>query len=518
MAHPGIHARTQPDAPAVIMATSGAVQTYAELDARSSQLAHLFRAQGLERGDHVALFMENHLHFMEVAWAAFRSGIYLTAINSYLTAPEVAYIIDDCDARLVVSSAAKAEVCGGIDQASTPKVERWLMVGDGDAGSTWEDYEEAIAPFPTTAIADESPGTAMLYSSGTTGRPKGIKRPLLDHPMDQMDPRTDTAMIDRFGYRPDMVYLSPAPMYHAAPLAFSTPVHRVGGTLVIMEKFDPAAALRAIEQYSVTHSQWVPTMFVRMLKLPEEARSGIDLSSLEVAIHAAAPCPVPTKQAMIEWWGPILLEYYAGTEGNGSTFIDSTEWLEHPGSVGRAPAGTIHICDAEGNDLSAGEEGGVYFSGGGEFEYHKAPDKTAESSLPGGRTTLGDIGYLDAEGYLYLTDRKAHMIISGGVNIYPREIEDLLIAHPSVADVAVFGVPDPDMGEQVKAVVQPAVGVQIDDDLETELLAFARDGLAHFKCPKSIDFEAELPRLPTGKLYKRILRDRYWGKTDSTIV
>lgn len=496
------------------MAGSGEVQTYAELDARSNQLAHLFRAAGLQRGDHIALFMENQIHYMEVVWAALRSGLYVTAINSYLTAPEVAYIVDDCEARIVVSSLAKAAVVDDIDTSTSPRVERWLMVG--------RDYDDAIAEFPTTPVADQSPGTSMLYSSGTTGRPKGIKRPLPDHTIEELDPRTATAMVDRFGYRSDMVYLSPAPMYHAAPLAFVTPVQRLGGTTVIMEKFDPVGALRAIEEHSVTHSQWVPTMFVRMLKLDEAARAHFDLSSLEVAIHAAAPCPVPVKRQMIDWWGPVLLEYYAGTEGNGSTFINSEQWLRKPGSVGVAPPGTLHICDHEGNELPAGEEGGVYFSGGGTFEYHNAPEKTAEATLPGGRTTLGDIGYVDEDGYLFLTDRKAHMIISGGVNIYPREIEDLLITHPAVADVAVFGVPDPDMGEQVKAVVQPAPDIDISGDagesLGAELIAFAREGLAHYKCPKTVDFEAELPRLPTGKLYKRLLRDRYWGTSNSTIV
>jgi acyl-CoA synthetase (AMP-forming)/AMP-acid ligase II len=503
------------------MVGSGEIQSYAELDARSNQLAHLFRDAGLQRGDHMALFMENQIHYMEIVWAALRSGIYITAINSYLTAPEVAYIIDDCEAKLVVTSAAKAAVANEIDTSTTPRVERWLMA-DLVAGTPFEDYDTAIAAFPTTAISDESPGTSMLYSSGTTGRPKGIKRPLPAHAIDEMDPRTAANMQTLFGYRQDMTYLSPAPMYHAAPLAFVTPVHRLGGTVVIMEKFDPVEALRAIERHSVTHSQWVPTMFIRMLKLDEPIRTSFDLSSLEVAIHAAAPCPVPVKRQMIEWWGPVLLEYYAGTEGNGSTFINSEQWLQKPGSVGQAPPGTLHICDPDGTELPAGEEGGVYFSGGAQFEYHNAPEKTADATLPGGRTTLGDIGYLDEDGFLFLTDRKAHMIISGGVNIYPREIEDLLIAHPSVADVAVFGVPDPDMGEQVKAVIQPAAGIDIEGDagdrLAGEIMEYARAGLAHYKCPKSVDFEAELPRLPTGKLYKRILRDRYWGKSDSTIV
>jgi len=521
MAYPGTHAATKPDYPAIIMAGSGETLSYGELESRSNQLAHVLRAQGLTRGDHVALFMENQIRYMEIIWACLRSGLYITAINSYLTADEVAYIIDDCDAEVVISSRNKADQAALIDPSTTPKVQRWLMT-DGIAhepgGPIWESFEDTVAAQSTSKIDDESTGLYMLYSSGTTGRPKGIKRDLPDHLIDELDARTRLFKESAYAYGEDMVYLSPAPMYHAAPLAFSNPVQRLGGTLVIMEKFDPVGALAAIERYHVTHAQFVPTMFIRMLKLDDSARLRHDLSSLTVAIHAAAPCPVEVKRSMIDWWGPIIFEYYAGTEGNGSTMIDSADWLAHPGSVGQARVGTIHICDADGKDLPAGEIGGVYFSGGGSYAYHKAPEKTADAALPGGRTTLGDIGYLDDDGYLFLTDRKAHMIISGGVNIYPQEIEDAMIAHPAVADVAVFGVPDAEMGEQVKAVVQPALGVVADDALARELVAFARDHIAHYKCPRSVDFDAELPRLPTGKLYKRLLRDRYWGKTDSTIV
>ncbi len=505
------------------MATSGEVLTYRELDERSNQLAHLFRAHGLEPGDHVALFMENQIRYMEVVWAALRSGIYITAVNSYLAPDEVAYILDDSDASIVISSRGKAEVATAIDPASTPRVQRWLMAdgATGDAasgGPDWESYENAVEAFPTTPIADETLGIQMLYSSGTTGRPKGVRRPLPAYGIDELEPRVAQFFIPQYGYGPDMAYLSPAPMYHAAPLTFSSAVHRVGGTLVIMERFDAADCLAAIERYGVTHSQFVPTMFIRMLKLGDDERLASDVSSLEVAIHAAAPCPVAIKHQMIDWWGPILMEYYAGSEGNGATFINSEEWLERPGSVGRARAGAIHVCDDEGNDLPPGEVGAIYFSGGGEYEYYKAPEKTAEAKLPGGKTTLGDIGYMDEDGFLFLTDRKAHMIISGGVNIYPQEIEDTLITHPSVADVAVFGVPDQEMGEQVKAVVQVTDGVTADDALAAELMTFARDRIAHYKCPRSVDFEAELPRLPTGKLYKRLLRDRYWGDMDSKIV
>lgn len=516
MAYPGIHANTKPDHPAIIMTGSGETISYRQLDERSNQLAHLMRAQGLQVGDHLALFMENQARFMEVAWAALRSGIYVTAVNSFLAPDEVTYIIENSDARLVVSSREKAGVATAIDPGETPRVERWLMT-DGlpaaGAGPGWESYEDAVSQYPTTPIADETPGLQMLYSSGTTGRPKGVKRELSTDPIDVLDERVATAFTNLYQYGPEMIYLCPAPLYHAAPFAFSTAVHRVGGTLIVMEKFDEKACLSLIETFKVTHSQFVPTMFVRMLKLADEDRLGHDLSTLAVAIHAAAPCPVSIKHQMIDWWGPILVEYYAGSEGNGATFINSEEWLEHPGSVGRPGAGAIHICDEEGNDLPPGEIGGIYFSGGREYEYYKDPTKTEEAKLPGGRTTLGDIGYMDEDGYLFLTDRKAHMIISGGVNIYPQEIEDALITHKKVADVAVFGVPDPEMGEQVKAVVQTADGVKGNEALAAELIAFTRDRIAHYKCPKSVDFEAELPRLPTGKLYKRLLRDRYWPQS-----
>ncbi len=511
MAYPGTHGAVRPDHPAVIMAASGETLSYRELDERSNRVANLFRAEGLVRGDHVAIFMENQIRFMEIVWGALRSGLHITAVNSFLAADEASYIIDDCDAALLITSAAKASVARGIDSTACPSVRRWLMtdIADDAAGGPWESFEAAVASQPSQPVSDESPGFQMLYSSGTTGRPKGVKRPLPTHAIDEIEPATRAIFANQYRYGPEMVYLSPAPMYHAAPLAFSIAVHRVGGTLVVMERFDAEACLASIEQYRVSHSQFVPTMFVRMLKLSEHERLARDVSSLGVAVHAAAPCPVKVKQQMIDWWGPILMEYYAGSEGNGSTFITSEEWLEHPGSVGRARRGTVQICDDDGNELETGNIGTVYFSGGGQYEYYKDPAKTAAAALPDGRTTLGDIGYLDADGYLYLTDRKAHMIVSGGVNIYPQEIENVLIDHPGVVDVAVFGIPHPEMGEEVKAAVQLADGNEPSDELAAQLINFTRERIAHYKCPKSVDFEAELPRLPTGKLYKRLLRDRY---------
>jgi long-chain acyl-CoA synthetase len=309
------------------------------------------------------------------------------------------------------------------------------------------------------------------------------------------------------------VYLSPAPIYHAAPLGFSIATTALGGTVVMMRHFDPLEALAAIERHRITHSQWVPTMFSRMLKLPEEDRNRFDLSSHKVAIHAAAPCPRPVKEAMFEWWGPIIHEYYGGSELNGLTYVGPQDWLAHPGTVGRAVLGVLHICDDDGNELPPGHPGLVYFEQEKRpFHYHKDEQQTRSSQHPDhpNWTALGDVGYVDEEGFLYLTDRATFMIISGGVNIYPREIEDVLVMHPAVDDVAVIGVPNPDMGEEVKAIVQLVPGREGTPELADELIAFARERLTHYKCPKSVDFDPQLPRLPTGKLYKRVLRDRYW--------
>jgi long-chain acyl-CoA synthetase len=384
-----------------------------------------------------------------------------------------------------------------------------------------ESYETALAAQPATRIADETAGGDMLYSSGTTGRPKGVWVPPESAAIDAMNPLIGICM-NLYGMGTDSVYLSPAPLYHAAPLRFCMTTLRLGGTCVVMEHFDPEDYLRLVAHHRATHTQLVPTMFVRMLKLPEEARRRHDLSSLKVAIHAAAPCPIPIKSQMIEWWGPLIWEYYAGTEGNGMTMVSSGEWVKHPGTVGRAVIGILKICDDEGNEMPTGTPGTVYFADGRPFEYHNDADKTAGSRNRHGWTTLGDVGYVDAEGYLYLTDRKAHMIISGGVNIYPQEAENLLITHPKVQDCAVIGVPNEEFGEEVKAVVQPRDMRDVQGDagrlLAAELIAFCRAQLSPIKCPRSVDFEAELPRHPTGKLYKRLLRDRYWAGRASKII
>ena len=438
------HALLTPDKPAMIAAESGAEVSYRELNDRSNQLARYLHGQGLRRGDHIAILMENNLRFMEVVWAAFRSGLYLTAVNRYLPPDETAYIVTDCMAKAIVSSFDRREVVAPVAPL-IPNCPIRLMV-DGTIDG-WVSYEDAVAGQPTTPLEVEWMGDSMLYSSGTTGRPKGILRPLLERTVAEGFDTRQAA--NRYGYSPDTVYLSPAPLYHAAPLGFVTSVLSFGGTVIMMERFDAENALRFIERYRVTHSQWVPTMFVRMLKLPETTRAAYDLSSHQIAIHAAAPCPVDVKRQMIEWWGPILYEYYAGTEGTGSTAIDSHDWLKHPGSVGKAALGVLHICDEEGAELPIGEAGLVYFEREAmTFAYHNDQAKTRAAQHPAHDNcmSLGDVGYLDADGYLYLTDRKAFMIISGGVNIYPQAIEDALILHPKVGDVAVFGVPNEEMG------------------------------------------------------------------------
>ncbi len=512
--YPGAHAQTNPDHPAYIMATTGEVVTYKDLDEGSNRLAHLFRAAGLKRGDHIAFMLENHQRFFEIAWAAQRAGLYYTAMSSRLTLGEAEYIINDCGAKVFITSAYKSDIAEKL-VGSMPNVAVKLMLDDTVAG--YESYEKKTAEQPSTPIADESEGMDMLYSSGTTGQPKGVKVPLMAEAIGTaMGVHTLAGLLYQFG--PEMVYLSPAPLYHAAPLRFTMAVHRVGGTVIVMEHFDPIEYLRLAEKYSVTHTQVVPTMFVRMLKLTEQERSQYDVSSMKVAIHAAAPCPIPVKEQMIEWWGPIIYEYYAGTEGNGFVQCNSEEWLAHKGTVGKPMMAMVHIVDDEGNDLAVGEAGTIYFEGGATFEYHNDPAKTAESRLREGWSTLGDVGRLDEDGYLYLTDRKAYMIITGGVNVYPQEAENILTMHPKVADVAVIGVPNEDFGEEVKAVVQPLDMADAGPELAAELIKYCREQLADVKCPRSIDFEEELPRHPTGKLYKRLLRDRYWEGRDSKLV
>ena len=501
--HPYIHAANTPDKPAIIMADSGQVITYAELDAESNRVAQLLRAHGLKRGDAIAVLMENGPHYLPICWGAQRAGLIYTCISTKLSVDEARYILEDSGSKIVFASPALAAVAARLE----PPIARYAV---GGAISGYDDFAAAIAAQPATRIADESPGRDMLYSSGTTGRPKGISGKLPEGGIDT--PNALLMLVTAlYGFGPDTRYLSPAPLYHAAPLRYCIAVQQAGGTVVVMEKFDPERYLQLIEQHRITHTQLVPTMFVRMLKLPDEVRARYDISSLKAAIHAAAPCPVEVKHRMIEWWGPVIYEYYSATEGAGFTAISPQEWLAKPGSVGKSLLGEIRVLDEDGNRLPPNAEGRIFFHGGGEFEYHRDPSKTASVKTEHG-ATFGDIGYVDDDGYLFLTDRAAYMIITGGVNVYPQETEDVLVMHPKVADVAVIGVPDEVMGEAVKAVVQPRDWADAGPELEAELIAFTRERLSHIKCPRSIDFEQALPRHDTGKLYKRLLKDRYWAK------
>ncbi len=509
--HPGMFAAKTPEKPAVIMARSGKVVTYGAFEAQSNRFAHLLRSLGAMRGDVLAILLENRPEFLAIAWGGLRAGLRVTAIAAHLTHEEIDYILDDSGAKVLVTSSAMLARAGEIAASAIAPASRLIL--DGEA-SGFNGLEDQLARRPETPIADQFEGIEMLYSSGTTGRPKGIRKPLPDLPFGGLSPGYRRA-IELYGLDEDTVYLSPAPLYHAAPFGFNMRTIRAGGTSVIMEKFDAEEALALIERHGVTHSQWVPTHFVRLLRLPSEVRTKHDLSSHKCAIHAAAPCPVDVKRSMIHWWGPILNEYYAGSEGNGFVAIDAETWLTRPGSVGRPVSGQVHICDEAGEPLPVGREGTIFFEGGATFEYHNDPEKTAGAHNRHGWSTLGDVGYLDEDGFLYLTDRRAHMIISGGVNIYPQEAENVLLTHDKVHDAAVIGVPNSEYGEEVKAVIQPVDMTTADSILEAELIAFCRSRLSPVKCPRSIDFMAQLPRQENGKLYKRKLRDAYWKKPDA---
>ncbi|MBS9533555.1 acyl-CoA synthetase [Mycobacterium sp. M1] len=506
--YPGTHARLTPDKPAIIVADTGETLSYAQLDSRSQRFARHLYDDGVRRGDHLAVLTDNQARALEVYWAAMRSGLYVTFINSQLNADEAAYIVNDCGAETFVIAEKYAGIAAAV-VGQTPGVRRRIALGAVDAFADYEDLVASASPQPLPA---EPCGADMLYSSGTTGFPKGIEVPLPDRDVAEPGDPVTALFGPAMGLTADSVYLSPAPVYHAAPLRFMAMAQRLGATVVMMRKFDAHDALRLIEQYRVTHSQWVPTMFIRMLKLPQSVRDSHDVSSLRCAVHAAAPCPQDVKRAMIDWWGPILLEYYSATEGNGVTLIDSGDWLAHPGSVGRCVLGVLRVCDDDGVEIPTGEIGTVYFEREIiPFEYHNDPQRTAQTRHRDHPTwtTNGDVGYVDADGYLYLTDRKSFMIISGGVNIYPQEIENALALHPAVLDVAVIGVPDEEMGEAVVAVVHPADSAGSTDELATTLDGFLRERIAHYKVPRRYEFTTDLPRTPTGKLIKGRLRERY---------
>ncbi len=504
----GEHVSNNPERPAIIMASSGEIVSYRVFDEKTNQVAHFLRDSGLQRLDHYAIFMENNSQYLVCCGAGERSGLYFTCINSYLKADELAFILNNSESKVLITSREKLPI---VRQALTlcPNIRVCLVIGATSLNAQILSYEQTIDNYPKTPIADEYLGTPMQYSSGTTGQPKGVLRPL-EAVLPSQPLALATFLSDIWLYRKDMVYLSPAPLYHSAPQMAVALTIRQGGTCVIMERFDAEQYLALIGEYRVSHTQLVPTMFSRLLKLSDDIKNHADLSSLEVVVHAAAPCPVPTKQAMIDWWGPIIHEYYGATEGLGFATLNSREWLRHKGSVGKVVLGKLHILDANRNTTAAGEAGEIWFETANPFSYFNNPKKTRESqSADGAMSTVGDIGYVK-DGYLYLTDRLSFMIISGGVNIYPQETENLLIVHAKVFDAAVFGVPNEELGEEVKAVVQVMPEFADEIGLEAELLAYCHLHLSRQKCPRSIDFTPQLPRLPTGKLYKKTLKDSYW--------
>jgi long-chain acyl-CoA synthetase len=499
------------DKPAVILHPSGRQVSFAELEARANRLAHYFRRAALAEGDTVAVLMENNEHLHAVMWAARRGGLYYAVINTHLTPAEVGYIVDNSGAKAIISSRAMFKVCENLAQHLPNGLPELRMIADDDgtgSAAGWRRYPDCVADQPDTPIADEIEGDLLQYSSGTTGRPKGIRREL-PHLPPAGAPNVLSALLMAIGMTSDSVYLSPAPLYHTAPCLWTMAVQATGATTVVMEKFDAEQALECIQRYRVTHGQFVPAMFVRMLKMPDATRDSYDLSSLKRVVHAAAPCPVDIKRKMIDWWGPIVDEYYSSSEGAGVSFITAEDWLQHPGSVGKPLMGEAHILGQQGEELPAGQPGQIYFDSGIAFEYLNDAERTAESRHPRGWVTVGDVGYLNEQGYLFLTDRRHHMIISGGVNIYPREAEDVLVTHPKVLDAAVFGIPDDEMGQSVTGVVQTVDPSDATDEFARELMGWLRERLAHYKCPRSISFEAQLPRTDTGKLYKRKLVEKY---------
>ncbi len=511
--YPAHWAAVKPDAPAVIVADRDETLSYAELDDRSRRLVALLRNLGVNAGGHIAVMLPNTAHYFEIVWAALLSGLRVTPLSSHSTPDDAAYILGDAGCDLFITTAEFTDRVSELP-ALVPSCRNWLWMGqDSDY---YLDYHRAVTQTePAVVDPNAQMGDFMLYSSGTTGRPKGVKRAPAQRTVSQGS-IANRFLSKVFSADENTVFLSPAPLYHGAPLGFSTGVISLGGTVVVMTKFDAERALEAIARHHVTHSQWVPTMFIRMLALPEQERLSLDLSSHQVAIHSAAPCPRHVKEQMMDWWGPILHEYYSGTEDIGVTYASPEQWLAHPGTVGKPLGFTIHICDEDGNELPPTSTGIVYFetrSAG--FQYHGDSEKTRKSRHPRhpNWVTLDDIGHLDEDGFLYLTDRASFMIISGGVNIYPREVEDVLLRHPAVADCGVIGVPDPEFGEQVLAVIEPVAGTDTGPALIEDLKKFARENLAGPKRPRSYEFIDRLPRMETGKLSKHALRRLFAAPT-----
>jgi long-chain acyl-CoA synthetase len=511
--HPSIHALAHPDRPAMVIADTGDVLTYRALDEGSNRMAQLLRSRGLKPGDRIAVMLKNSIDFPIVYWGATRCGVFITLLSTHLKPDEAAYIVNDSGSRVLVLSAALGETPRALAAQAgdlIPAVEKIYHAGE-EAIPGAEPLSAALATMPAKRVADEISGFHMIYSSGTTGRPKGIVLPFTPGPIDEIN-ALEGVRPPAEGEEPPIIF-NAGPLYHGMPLSCMVGPHRLGGTAVNLSKFDAENVLRAIETWKVTEAQFVPTMFVRLLALPEEVRRKYDLSSLKLVTHAAAPCPVEVKRRMIEWFGPIIYEYYSSTEGVGVTGITSEEWLRKPGSVGRSAMGPIHICADDGRELPAGEPGLIYFEvpAGRAVAYLNDSEKTRRAAHPrnAGWFTVGDIGRLDEDGYLFLTDRKDFMIISGGVNIYPQAIEDCLIVHPQVLDVAVIGVPDPEYGEAVKAIVQPRRWADAGPALEAELRDWASTRISRVTQPRIYEFVEELPRIPSGKLAKHELRRLY---------
>ncbi len=501
-------ADADPDHPALVSADHE-VTTFGELAALTNRLVHGFRELGLSTGDQVTTVLPNSLEAVATCLAAFQAGLFVTTVNWHLAGPEIAYIVDDSETRALIVDQAFGEAAGRVLDETDVEPECRLAVGSVDGFGSLTDL---VAAQPTTRPGGLTAGSYMFYTSGTTGRPKGVRRPLTGLDPDAMAQRSG-GLFMLFGIEPhaDNVHIVQAPLYHTAVNNWAMTSLHLGHTVVLMDRWTPEAALERYERYRVTQSHMVPTMFHRLLALPQEVRDGFDPSSLRRMVHAAAPCPVETKWRMLDWWGDVIWEYYAATEGGG-TVVGPQEWRAHPGTVGRAwPMSEVIVVGEDGQRLPVGESGTIYMKmGGSSFEYHRDEEKTRRARLDD-YFTVGDVGYFDAEGYLYLNDRASDMVIVGGVNIYPAEVEAALHQCELVADVAVFGVPDADTGEEVKAVIEPAEGVAADDETRAAIMEFLGDRIAKQKWPRSIDFTDEMPRDPNGKLYKRRLRDPYWA-------
>ena len=503
--HPSQHAALDPDHPAYIMAASGEVVTYAQLDERSMRCARLMRELGVGVGDSIAMCVGNHRSFLELCWGAQRAGIYYTPISTHYTPAEIAFLVQNARCKVVLVAKEIGLDIAELRRRFPPNV---VILSVGDAMNGLDSYETERDRQDDLPLPDETCGFDMLYTSGTTGRPKGVRIPLTGGPITEV--RKGFWLYPSMGYGPETVHFSAGPLYHASPLHTALAAQTFGGTVIVPGRFDPVEALKILGDYQVTHSNWVPTHFIRLLRLPPEMRSEFDVRAQICALHGAAPCPVAVKRAMIEWFGPILVEYYGGSEGVGGCFISSAEWLKHPGSVGRPAMGKVHILDADhSRELPVGQTGTIFFESPPEVYYHDQPDGVDEMHSAHGWGTLGDIGWVDESGYLFLADRKANLVITGGVNVYPQETENRLLEHPQVLDAAVFGIPNDEFGEEVIAVVVPTDNVVADANFAEALKAFCRLELSSIKTPRHIDFRPDLPRHENGKLYKRLVRASY---------